>query len=75
MIPPRGKDGLRHYGGLDYDHGAPEDLARCAEQVPKPSSYRGRQCSRKRGHGPGGELCRQHAARRARREAERKADR
>lgn len=35
----------------------PEDKTRCVEEVSGQH-----QCSRKRGHGPGGEYCRQHAA-------------
>ena len=42
--------------------GYPEDKTRCVEPVTERGMYIQHQCSRKRGHGPDGELCRQHAA-------------
>ena len=38
--------------------GVPEDPSRCAWELY--SDYVGRQCSRKRGHGPGAEYCKTH---------------
>lgn len=41
-------------------HGTAGDPRRCVEEVP--GRFAGRQCSRRRGHGPGGRYCPQHAA-------------
>lgn len=42
--------------------GAPEDPARCVEEVWNgPRGMTSSQCSRKRGHGPNNEWCKQHA--------------
>jgi hypothetical protein len=42
--------------------GQPEDPTRCIEEVlPASGSWIPRQCCRKRGHGPDGLYCRQHA--------------
>lgn len=44
--------------------GNPEDPLRCREQVrPSTGSWIAHQCLKKRGHGPGGEFCKQHAKR------------
>ena len=43
--------------------GVPEDQTRCVEKVwaARYDSAPPRQCQRKRGHGPGGLYCKQHA--------------
>ena len=41
--------------------GIPEDAARCVAEVTDFTGWHQRQCSRKRGHGPNGEYCKQHA--------------
>ncbi len=47
---------MRKYGSYHV----PEDPTRCVEEVF--SHYKSlHQCTRKRGHGPGGWYCRQHA--------------
>lgn len=58
-VPTRDADGVRRYG-----HFHPERMDRCTVQVAR---AQGRstdfgQCDRKRGHGPGGAYCKQHAA-------------
>ena len=45
--------------------GVPENPAKCVESVYSKADLRCRQCSRKRGFGPNGEYCRQHAKRHA----------
>jgi hypothetical protein len=65
-MTPDGKPGMRRYGQwAGSPRGQPEDVTRCVESVyptwtraPIPG-----QCARKRGHGPGGEYCKQHAKR------------
>lgn len=50
----------RRYGQCAYNEkGHPEDPERCIYELF--GQYIGRQCSRKRGHGPGGLYCKQHA--------------
>ena len=51
------------YGTWSGNHnGSPEDKSRCVEEVwPNGGSWIPYQCSRKRGHGPNGEYCKQHA--------------
>lgn len=45
------------------ERGTPEDTTRCIEEVrPMWVSY---QCTRKRGHGPNGLYCKQHAKKQA----------
>lgn len=62
MSAPKTIKGERRYGVWAGDPvGRKEDRERCAEQVPNPPSWSGAQCSRKRGHGPGGEFCKHHA--------------
>ena len=41
--------------------GIPEDTTRCIAEVTDFSGWHRYQCSRKRGHGPNGEYCKQHA--------------
>jgi hypothetical protein len=41
--------------------GIPEDPTRCIEEVVDWSGWHYFQCSRKRGYGPNGEYCKQHA--------------
>lgn len=41
--------------------GFPEILTRCVAEVYSPVGWHSYQCSRKRGHGPNGEYCKQHA--------------
>ena len=41
--------------------GIPEDPARCVAKVTDFSGWHVYQCSRKRGYGPNGEYCKQHA--------------
>lgn len=49
---------LRVYGRRNTK----EDTARCIEEVYESDTYTFHQCNRKRGHGPNGEYCEQHAA-------------
>jgi len=56
---------LRRYGQwAGSEQGQPEDVTKCIEEV-WPSARRGGwisyQCNRKRGHGPDGLYCKQHA--------------
>lgn len=55
----------RRYGQwAGNERGTKEDVTRCIEEVwPTGRSIISYQCQRKRGHGPGGVYCRQHAAR------------
>lgn len=41
--------------------GIPEDPTRCIKEVWDPNGWLSHQCRRKRGHGPNGEYCKQHA--------------
>jgi len=41
--------------------GIPEDPTRCVFTVPDFTGWHYNQCSRKRGYGPNGEYCKQHA--------------
>ena len=43
--------------------GNPEDPTRCIASVPYEGGWHFHQCSRKRGYGPKGEYCKQHAKR------------
>ena len=56
-------DGVRRYGVWPgYPQGRAEDPCRCIEEIsPAAGSWIPRQCSRKRGHGPDGLYCKQHA--------------
>lgn len=55
----------RRYGSwVGNPQGVSEDTLRCAEEVwPRDGRWTPAQCFRKRGHGPKGELCKQHATR------------
>lgn len=64
MTPDKEKDGFRRYGAwAGYPNGYRENMDFCAEQIPERHGYRFFQCGRKRGHGPNGEYCKQHAKR------------
>ena len=41
----------------------PKDQTRCVARVSDETGWHFRQCSRKRGHGPDGKYCKQHAKR------------
>lgn len=43
--------------------GQPEDKTRCIEEVVDFTGWHQYQCQRKRGYGPNGEYCKQHAKR------------
>lgn len=45
--------------------GVPEDVTRCVESVFADRDWIPHQCTRKRGHGPEGLYCKQHARKRA----------
>lgn len=53
----------RRYGEWAGDpQGRPEDETRCIEEVwPREIGWIAYQCTRKRGYGPGGLYCKQHA--------------
>lgn len=57
MKPSNGKYGC--WGG--NPGGVKEDPKKCVEQVWPDNGFIPRQCSRKRGYGPSGEYCHQHA--------------
>lgn len=61
--PSKNKDGVRLYNQWRGNpKGTPEDPARCAAEVHHNIGFgRWFQCRNKRGHGPGGEYCKQHA--------------
>lgn len=62
LAPDKGKDGKRRYGVWAGDKvGRIEDPTRCIARVMPWPGYVSAQCSRKRGHGPDGEFCKQHA--------------
>lgn len=42
-------------------NGAKEDPARCIESVTPARQWTSQQCAKKRGHGPDGKYCKQHA--------------
>ena len=58
---------LRRYGAWPGKPGGrTEKIADCVEAMPDQSTFNGmvtKQCSRKRGHGPDGLYCKQHAKR------------
>ncbi len=63
-MPKKNESGERRYGvwaGNPMGHA--EDTNRCIAEVPAYPSWTRAQCSRKRGHGPNGEFCKQHAKR------------
>ena len=52
----------RRYGlGVGRPYGLPEDPERCVERIKMGVWIRDRQCRRKRGKGPDGLYCSQHA--------------
>ena len=63
----------RRYGVWSGNpQGQPEQIGKCIEEIRSGSGFRayiGRQCSRKRGHGPGGLYCKQHGKRAEERKA------
>lgn len=55
-------NGQRRYGAWSgCPQGRPEDPACCIEEVWPHDGWIPHQCSRKRGHGPDGLYCKQHA--------------
>ena len=55
-------NGVRRYGVWPgYPQGKAEDPCRCIEEIWPAWTRIPRQCSRKRGHGPDGLYCKQHA--------------
>ncbi len=55
---------MRRYGEwAGNPDGVPEDTERCIEEVWPQDEWNPRQCGRKRGHGPEGCYCKQHAKR------------
>lgn len=63
FVPKKDETGERRYGRwAGRPNGYAEDKSCCAAEVPEGGrSCLFRQCARKRGHGPDGEFCRQHA--------------
>ena len=51
----------RMYDANSYSKGVPEDKTKCVAEVQDFTGWHLWQCSRKRGHGPNGEYCKQHA--------------
>jgi len=52
----------RYYGKSTLrPHGIPEDPTRCIAEVADETGWHFYQCKRKRGYGPGGLYCKQHA--------------
>ena len=61
-MPPLDKNGVRWYGKwVGNPRGEREDVERCAWEVSRQVGWGFCQCSRKRGFGPNGQLCKQHA--------------
>lgn len=61
-LVPFGKPGERRYANwAGNPKGIAEDLDCCVETVYGKGRFVPGQCSRKRGHGPNGEFCKQHA--------------
>lgn len=53
---------LKRYGQwAGNERGHPEDVTRCRESVRGREAWIAHQCHRKRGHGPNGDFCKQHA--------------
>jgi hypothetical protein len=59
---------MRMYDVCSYRKGIPEDTNKCVEEVSDGTGWHMYQCSRKRGFGPNGEYCKQHAKKIAERE-------
>jgi len=51
----------RYDKGIVNPNGIPEDKTRCIAEVPDFTGWHVFQCQRKRGYGPNGEYCKQHA--------------
>ena len=51
----------RWYGRSSISRGSPEDPERCVTAVWPAGMWHDHQCTRKRGHGPDGLYCKQHA--------------
>ena len=63
MVPTPNEKGERRYNRwAGNPKGNAEDKARCAAEVFERSGWHFYQCLRKRGHGPDGEFCKQHAS-------------
>jgi hypothetical protein len=63
-IPDKDENGNRRYGvWAGKPKGYSMDTTRCIEEVwpPLSVSWVSAQCARRRGYGPGGEFCKQHA--------------
>ena len=58
-VPEPGPDGVRRYG-IEY-YARQEAKDRCVAGAFDRLTWIWNQCSRKRGHGPNGEFCKQHA--------------
>ena len=59
----------RRYGQwTGNEKGRPEDPKRCIVEVWPAREWFGRQCARRRGHGPDGLYCKQHAKQQAKKE-------
>lgn len=52
---------MRIYDKWAGSLGIPEDPKRCVAEVPDGTGWHRYQCRRKRGYGPNGEYCKQHA--------------
>ena len=52
---------MRRYGRWAGSDGRPEDVTKCIASVMPKGTFHYYQCSHKRGHGPGGLYCKQHA--------------
>jgi len=73
IVPKTQSDGYRYYGRwAGNPEGHREDSTRCLAEVGNYPSWIRCQCSRKRGYGPNGDYCKQHAKNAA--PAERPAD-
>ena len=61
-VPRVQADGFRYYGQwAGNKEGTREDKICCVYEVWAPDRWHAYQCSRKRGHGPDGLYCKQHA--------------
>ena len=62
FIPKVEKDGYRHYGKWICDpKGRRENKNNCIWEIFPKGHWTPYQCTRKRGYGPGGLYCKQHA--------------
>jgi hypothetical protein len=63
MHAPKTVNGKRRYGAwAGSPDGQPEDRECCAAEISNYPNWADKQCTRKRGYGPGDEFCKQHAA-------------